>query len=436
MEGLLRKEVKINFGDLLRFLLKKWKAAVIFIIIGALIGGIFSYFDADRDLSENPQQFFEQLVKSGDIDLKKINTYNDYCKLYSEKEALSKSSVILGMDSGNVYIGSKTVCFKASRADINSVAARYTSAAESSDNLLALIEASGLDCSEAEMSALFTAELKDNTPSASSVYIYDYYGDTSSAVVKYVVKAPTQGSRDAMMEVLSDIVSDANEYCAGDFSGYWISDIYTNTYITEDSGIAQAQMDVLKDRSECLSVINSLYDSMNKSEKLYCRYIGGLLPENTGKLPKIAGMIAAGAIAGLIVGFLFVFFKYKNDPTVKSAEDISDGLGLNVIGSYNGENKEYIFTKLRELMDKRIVLSIDDDNPVTEEIISYIIEHDPRFVVHRDISQDADAFTEMMVSDRVVIVAKLWTTTKDGVAAQYNTAKSYGRKASDVLVIE
>ena len=83
------EEKTIDLKELLYYVLKHWKKILLWCLLGALLGGLFSLTQKQKTLDD---------LDVASLDMEKIAQYNQYQQLFEDLTTQKENSAVLNMD--------------------------------------------------------------------------------------------------------------------------------------------------------------------------------------------------------------------------------------------------------------------------------------------------------------------------------------------------
>ena len=342
----------IRFRDVFWYIISKWKVVIIVVLIGAIIGGAYSFLKADKSISVdsleiNKDTTVEELLASVEdlpfdegtrllqatltqADLNNMQIYYDYIDMYNLQSTYVNSLDLTKMDPHESYYSQYLFYISSdSSADINAITKMYVT------RLNDLREKYGTLFS-------YTSEVYSSVPESGLNASTIQYSKPSSVLVVGLYGAPKDACL-SEMDTITDFVYGLHDEVCKALSDHDISKIAESCYKVTNTAV----LDMQKSNTDYLSTlnngINNQYKVFSVGGQAFVRYVANnsdlngleVLETNsqetsedksvkeTDKRNRISfKMVGAGAIVGLIAIIIILAIVYCASNKVKFEDNI------------------------------------------------------------------------------------------------------------------
>lgn len=449
-------ETEIDLLGLSIFLLKKWRKLIVFFIVGALVGCGISIYKM-KTMEVDKIETYLSGLKDEEIDVDTVKIYNEYKTLYESALKRKETSIVLNMDQNNVYMSNLEYFISCEYSRIDEVIGYYSSLINESDNLTAILDASGLNCAKNDIKELITVSCQkielDN-----QIISGDNPLDIRSANYYVNITAP---SEDVLIKITDEILKiiDGSEVYFKEFvpnfslvkTGDAISFGYSATVASQRAEFVANGQDLLKKSTE-------LYDNMSDDEKLYYNYNFNkeeFLKEYENGFSVKYPLI--GAFALMILAAICYSVEFILDKSIKTEDEIKNSLGLSVIGRIdkseykshidkmihkiecigmaNGNTDEYIKSLLNYSEYNSVGVCFDNRCRFATDLANSITKDSEKIKLVGNIAEKEEALTKLKSCDSTVFILCLGKTNKKTLLTYIDVCKRIGKEITGTIVI-
>ena len=426
---------EIDLIELVKYLLKKWKFFALVIILGAAAALAVNFVqvkNADAQMLSDyvENEFSEEDIHSFQTEL--VNQTVKYKTSLTSYDSIADERLALQMDASDVYTLRMTYLISADNYTIDAAGAYYRQLFATTESRQRIMKAIGDDCTESDIDDLLivsyetlnnviTTDDGSATPATGELDICCYTVNEESAkavedTVKEIISAG-EGSGPAPEAEVS-FLSDSITY------GY-VSDIFDISY------------DYFSKREKYVESITNLEKSLSADEIYYVDYLSGEDYQigETGKMNVIKyGVI--GAFLGAVLLGVYYCCRFIFGKEIKNLGDIESLRAPRIIARYPENTKEYILSALEAVDGEKLLLSVDDVIEDREAWTSFAAAENARIIVSGSLDKNPDAIAKAKDANAIVLVVKIWKSSKNSLRQQLISAEGMGKKVEGIIVEE
>lgn len=358
---------EIDLLDMLFYLMKRWRALVVAVIIGAVIGGgIYMLKKSEQDKqvqqkaeisTETPEKAAAEYDISDETKTSMDIAYA-YREYYESQLEYSRTSVIMQLDPYKLDTGILKYRISAGY-DTGLISTRYQDIMNDDAAMEKLIEASGLDCGVEDIRELLGCSTTEE--STSPIYVNgseDELSVVKNTFVTYTVVSTSESSCEAMLGALDECVAALNEELTKEYDSYTYDRISSQVKQVINSDYLSRQKSVMDALNSYLSTMKQYEDAFSDEEKEYYNavYLSQgradaaedsesaeaaapvTTPAENAPVSPAKWLVIGIALCVLLWGMFYVI-KYLFDKHIKTPHEVRSSYGLPVIGriSMNSE---------------------------------------------------------------------------------------------------
>lgn len=446
-------EVEIDLVDMFFYVLKKWKAIVIWGIIGLILGCGFSYYKmVQMDLANLGTYFVKLEEKNADaINEDNITIYIDYKALYDGLLEYGKKSVVLNMNPNEVYSASAN--FYYSCEDIKTAESFFNSYLNT-EAYEALVEASGIVCETNDIKDMVSFWFLKSTEN-NLIVDSAYREEKQTGTLNVSAFAPTEEALDGMMKQLKVLVESANKELKQNgerFETYFLNE---NESFGYSSSVVSRQQEFINNKVSYLKNATDYMDKFSDDEKLYLAYY--YPDENTkiktGFSKKWPVIFAVGLAFGGAAVYAVVFIL---NGKIDCEGDMSFVKNLYVIAFIEGKEKkgldkvfekwsrgilppsssiEYAIEYINKLEAKNIAICYNYDNELAKNVAAKVKEQCKEKVELVGSMTERESLGQVLNADEIVSIVCFGATKKADLLRSLEVCKQFKKEASKFIVI-
>ena len=357
-------EREVSIRGLLFSVLKRWKALIAILLIGAVMGCVVSFVDMRQDKKAIMKEKIAKISEEK-LDKEKIRLYADYVDLYEDQVKHDDNALMMKLDPESVWTGGAEWFITADEDVIDEICARINSALQRDGVLGEILARSGLDCSEEDFRGIIQFAAEKVIPDQQIV------GEATESRMKYAQESVSVWYSDEeicgnILEALLELAEKTDRELASEYSASYmirqIGDYMTYGY-SED--VRTAQVNAVKTRQSYLDSVTKLKKDLSEDEKDYYSfyYKHSVEKEEEEATVGFSKLWPAAFAVGLaFVGALWFAILYILDGHLKDEEELGTMFGLKVLGvTEDGEKYGAIDAWLRKLENKRNLRAVDGE---------------------------------------------------------------------------
>ena len=436
-------EDEIDLKDLLLFVLKKWRVILIGLLVGIILGAIFSLVKMNEG---TPAAALRELNKLGssDINVNNIRTYANYKRLYEESLEYEDNSILFNLDANNVFTAYLSYSFTSSAKDEDTIKEYYLGFLSRDNNLNRIKERSSKDYSLNNIKDLISINSTDEVSLSNNTSIFisnkSEYG--FGKIIISIMDKDEEFVRNAK-ETIEDIITENDRILRNRYTDYFLTKINDNVVFGYNSDLLQRKMDRINERQDLFNALTNIESKLKDNDKLYYSYyydydnvFANVKPHFSLKWPVIIGFVSAVAVCG------FYFVLYLFNSKVKNEDELRNRFSMPLLGvvkedkiEYKGIDKilnnfekyEYVdYTYLSDLLkslDKKILICNEE-----EKFNEVLKKMDKKIKVCGYLDNDSKALDALKERDGIVIISKNGDTDINRIERQFELAKKLNKE--------
>lgn len=421
-------EEVVDLKDLCIYILKKWREILIGLLVGLILGCLFSFYNMQKN---DPIKRINSILNNIDsINVNNVNKYAELTEIYKENEDYLADSILMSLNQDNVYTGTKTFSINSDSSGLSSYN-NFLSNEFLTDKRWGNLKYKDIDLQHLLDLLTFT---KSYTVLSDGKYaetiVLKVYGDNQDLVK-------------SIMDVAEEILVDFAQNHNYDFNILQNSIVYGS-----DNTLVNLQREKTNAQQSLLSSLTTLKSNFNSDEELYYSYIFDydnfikLKPSFSMKYPAIFAVAFAILVAG------YYFMKYLFDTHVKTEDEITNKFKLsslatikvskdsnNVIdkmidklNKVDTNDYSYLKSVIKNLNNKKILVCngfIENDEDLKQL--------DKRLVVLGTLDNDEKAIDALKSVDGVILTNKYWKTNSNSLQKQIDILKKNNKDIIGVI---
>lgn len=288
---------EFDLFDMILSLFGHWRSLLLAVIVGILLGsGLYILQQLLVEAEPEIIEAHEYEPSEGEVGTMEMAA--EYRKLYESQLAYKRNSVLMHLDTDQIYEG-KITYYLYSGSDTAYFSFLYQNLINKSDVLEQMRKAGGLDCDERYLKELLSSVsvrvddyyVKENP----NLFLEDEKYIAKNVVLEFKVIYDDQKVCEDMLKVLSDAVEELDEECSELYSDYVLK--------TVSNDVTQSvRSDVLDLQRSCADVLNMYKDGIAKYENLFSEdakkyYETEYLGKNTGETEKVEEVVAQSGVS-------------------------------------------------------------------------------------------------------------------------------------------
>lgn len=437
----------IDLKELMLYILRKWRVLIALGLIGVILGGCYGFLKPEKKQTG---------LNLDTIQIKEVDQYARYQRLYEDQLAWEEESVFLNLDPTDACYASKIYLLRANEADLPVIGEMYQAILQSGDAIEALIEASGLDCSQRAIGELASISFGRLEAAEETVLILSDVQKRGAEVAISVV-APDEVSSQAMLAYLDGQVQAMNGRVAAEFDGASCELLSENSgrgYVAE---IETAQKDSTEKLAGYVTKLTTLKKTLTSDDLTYygIAYQGKTMNEEASGSSR--AWLKWAIVIGVVFGFLGVCVYgvlFLADGHIKTADELL-AYGLHpfaVMADEQARRKKnpidrllapksrvndtaYLTRALKGLKLEHVMLSGSTEDEMVAALLSKMKAEDGSLLTGAMLSMDAAAQETAAQADGVVLLVHLWKTRRDDLEQEIRICQKLGYPVLGTVVI-
>lgn len=475
------KERTIYIRDLLITICQRWRSLFVCLLIGAIVLGVYGWWTSGNETIRTQEQAQNQGDRLGPERKSVIESYASDI-VFSTQQMIwqgeyNKNAKIMQLDPFHLYVFEVTYYIDNSDDGLSSskreaLALSYLAKLQESflgEKVTAVVEKEAYSEQKDyyESPQLIQVDKEELKNGILTFRLYDSEEQTET----------TQKLKTAMQAVKEKVQSELGEH---------------QLLLIGESGFAYADLDILFIQETNTQRINDLTERIdtikkmviNSEEQKYLDYLTSSFGKNAEDKPQETRSVKVqrhfrlkyiiiGAFLGLILAAIVILVKYLTSNAVKSQREIEETIGLQVLGSFEGNSPFYlkrktkpdqwlrkkknktkdrisaeemadvIATKIKIESEKadlhNLCLAVDkkvfDNSDFLEQLIDKI-GGVPVVEVIRNIPEQSVGLEEMAAMDGAVLIEQIDRSGFDDLIRINELCRSYSVKVIGSIVVE
>lgn len=258
------KEREIDLIDLLVEILLHWRMFIVWMLIGAILSGAYSFAHSRNDIKVQQAQTIAPEERFSEEVMQNVNYAVAYEKIYQEKQTYLEKSPLMNIDSTHVSKAEAVIAISAEDAEKNyDIKKIYENILQSSELITYVSENTGIETVGLDEIILLAP---DPTPSnARNVIVTEAKINSFRIIVKYYDKEQCQN----ILNTIITFLKDKQPVIENTFGEYEFIIIDSSFGIVSDEEIADKQRITLDDIRVIKKTISDLKTAFTDSEQHY-----------------------------------------------------------------------------------------------------------------------------------------------------------------------
>lgn len=416
----------IDLYDLFLNIIKKWRSIVIALLVGLLLGSVFSLYKyKSNDVNSKIAQMKSNITDTNEFNVRK---YKDSVDLYESKLNNSERSVLLNLDCYSVDKGFVKYSFigdDEASTYLNSEFNTYLSNEDLWKNILDKYQEYEIDTLLECIKIDIDVQTLDENNNVNN-FKFNVYGKSEAFV----------------NDALSNLESIINSFASDSKRYYTINKLKQSVTKGYDSSLYDIQKKDKDSRENLLKLVNTLKTNLSADESTYYGYTydhDNFVKTKSSfslKWPLLFGIAFSIMMAGIhFLRYLFVD-EVRTEDEITNKYQIPLLATLNVDGKeYNGIDKiinsfnrvnynseDYLKTIIKSLKNKKLLISNNYDS--VNDMLANIGKD---IVICGSLETDDNSIKKLHNSDGVVLVLKPNETKNSSIRRQIEIVKNFGK---------
>ena len=421
----------VDIKDLIKYILSKWRHILIGLLIGLLLGSIFSFYKASKTNVQDRVTKMENNIDQ--VNIANINKYVDTQKIYEDSIKYNQESILMKLDSGNVYISRPTYSCVTNEDGLKNIK-KYLNSHQIDDDLwkefLNKYSINNVEYVVELLDLEFEYTTLANGTYSDQITVY-IYGETKDFV------------KDATI-VFDELITRCS--LANDVT---ITKINESIYSSSSSKVSSAQSKQSNNRKQLLTLMSSLETNFNEYEKTYYSYnydYDNFINSGKASFSKKWPVFLGAAFSVLVVGIYFFIYLFSGQ--IKTEDEINNKYKLSTLATIDLNNSRkntidkfidklnkpntndysYLKSVIKNLGNKKILLCNEFD-----EYNDDLKKLDKRLVVCGTLDSDEKAIDALKGVDGVILTNKYWKTTNSRLQKQIDILNKNNKEIIGVI---
>lgn len=366
-----KDDIVINFRDLTVHILRRWRSAVIGVLIVTLLAGVFGHLKDQRSYEASLAAEKDKVatVQLDELSLANANQVLQYQKLYEQQAEYNRESLLMQIDTGAV--NTRTLSYLVTGAKSYVTAAMYQTHLSSLTMYEDIAAAVAPNSNPSHIMELVTVSLQ-----------YDSGADAVAdhAMINIRIIAPTKELCAAIALPIKQQMQTLRPTVTSALDSHSLTLAADTVQLITDNSLKSTQQNNLNNCNTLRNNLKSAKDALTSDEKAYVEQmtaIDKVDDADTAELtpPSInVKMLILGFAAGLVLMVGLHALGYVFSRKLKSREDFAERYGLFVFGCLcDDEEKRVSLTErlIRRLFFKKErVLSAQDRLALAQQQIT------------------------------------------------------------------
>ena len=460
----------IDLKELMLYILRKWRVLIALGLIGALLGGCYGFLKPEKE--QTP-------LNMDKIQIKEVDQYARYEQMYADQLAWEEESVFLNLDPTDACYASRIYLLRAPETDLTVIGEMYRVILQSGGTIDALIEASGLECSQRAIRQMVSVDFRrlqeeraerqdlsdmqnSDTELSTSVIAPDELfvisgSQERGAEVSVSVVGPDEETCQAMLAFLDGQIDAINKRISAEFGNASCEMLAENSgrgYVAE---IEAAQLESTEKLAEYAAKLTTLKKTLTSDDLTYygIAYQGKTMNEEASGSSR--AWLKWAIVIGVVFGFLGVCVygvMFLVDGHIKTADELL-AYGLHpfaVMADEQARRKKnpidrllapksrvndtaYLTRALKGLKLEHVMLSGSTEDEMVAALLSEMKAEDGSLLTGAMLSMDAAAQETAAQADGVVLLVHLWKTRRDDLEQEIRICQKLGYPVLGTVVI-
>lgn len=421
--------LEIDLFDLVKDIFKKWKVLLVFALIAAILGCLFSLYQIKKPVPA-PEVIADNLKSS--LTQEEINDVEDaakiistYRNMFAKQKAYIDNSIYQNLDPYS--IDTLTITYYVD----NHYQVSYPIINET-NTLIPIIQTYSSIFDEDAFFSDIAAKYNVDSAYIQELVSVDYINEdeTETGVFDVVIYAEDENMLLDLGDYVKKGIDEKKSEITGIYGDYDISLVSEARGKTVDSEMAKLQ-------SESMERITLITKSITEEEKAFSGdkllYLKFLIHEDSEEKVSFAKNMAVGAVMGFVLGALYCAYKYFSSGTIKTDDEIKEILKVDSFG--NLDNPDYMLSKINSVVSandcKRIAIVTTGND---EDLLKLADDVSCDVLVLNDVLNSKEEFEKLALCDSAIMVEKLKSSKRKEVIARKSAISSADAKLLGVIV--
>ena len=332
------KEREIDLIDLFVEILLHWRIFIVWILVGAIISGAYSFVHSRNNVELQQTQTLAPEEWLSEEEIQNVDFAFAYEKIYLEKQTYLEKSPLMNIDSTSVSKAEATIAISAEDAEKNcDIKKIYEDILHSSELIKYVSENIGIETVGLDEIILSTSNLTSSGISTISNALNESNINSFRIIVKYSDNVQCQNILDTIITFLKD----KQPVIENTFGKYDFIIIDTSIGTVSDKEIADKQKAVLNDISSMKKTISDLKTAFSDSEQQYYALLtsnGELNQEQASPSEAVPSSgisikyVLFGAIIATFLYALWLFIIYIFDTKIRYTDNLQELCSIPQLG--------------------------------------------------------------------------------------------------------
>lgn len=461
--------VEIDLIDIMFYLMRHWRSFLVAVVVGILFGCGLSALR--RPSAETVPNIVEKYVPD-ERELKNMGMASEYQRLYDAQFAYKENSLMMQMNTDNVYEG-KLRYYLSAGNDTEYINLLYQNIVNSEEVLSVLGKAAGLQCDDKYIKEILTCIVSRGedfyVSNASESFLEDGNFVAQNVVIDYRITYDNSDDCAKMLDALSDEVEKLHEECLENYDDYDFRKVSSDV-------TPAVRPDILSSQKNCMDMLNTYQTNVERYEDAFSEdamtyYEVEYLGKTVEQVAEEGETVAASAISGKVlikwgIAGVFLFcicwggalvLGYIFDKRIKTPGALEKIYHLSIIGRLSdlsiakrgvdgwiqrlknrygalSDNMEYVACAIQALSKSSIVLC-GNNGGFAGQLTESLAQKSVNVLEGGYIHQDKDALAKAKESDGIVMVVWLNDTTYDEIQRELSVCRAQNIPVLGVIVI-
>lgn len=438
------EEMEIDLIDFLFYLLRRWKSLVAMILLGAVLGSAFYVVKTTKAANDVVEDYQPDTDTEANMKLAA-----QYRRLYDQQIDYNEHSIIMQMDSNQVYEGTLTY-YLAAGEQTELLGQLYTNVINDENVVAELKKAAGLTCDDQYVKELISCTTSKDTVNENSSLSGSVVNDIqvkvtgeqiSNVVITYQIDYLDKETCEKMTEVLQSAIESTTQEYQTIYGSYIFDELQMTVAVTVDQNCLNQQRISTTLVENYLTKFTNLENGFSDTEKTY--YETAYLKaeqeaegvqisdgENRISVMDLIKWMMIGIFGFAVLWGAYYFFKYLLDPSIKTLEEVKN-MQLPIIGQVENEIEhlnliermerkkngpydtvEYLAATVESLPEENILLCVNSVVEEEKQLGAALEQRAEKLHVIASIQSHADVLEQIKYTDGVILCVKLGKTSR------------------------
>lgn len=467
-ENFYNDEAEINLLDLMFYLMKRWKTLMVAILMGALLGsGVYMMKKPDpkAGLEEITEYEVDPIVQES------MNLAYQYRQLYQNQLEYNENSILMALDANEVYVGELKYYISAGD-DTEYISLLYQNLVNSDDILSKLKDAGNLECDKQYVKEIVTCSTNRGTDSYVNSIMEEVLGSSSyiakAAVINYRIAFSDRADCEAMLQVVRDEVEKIDQSCMENYKNYELQKAHDGVMLSMDNNISKEQEKNISSLNSYLNTFKNLESSFTEEDFAYYQveYLNEVDEEE--EIPEeVLQPETENPVKWIVIGIFlmcvlwggYYLVKYLLDKNVKTADELQDYYGLQILGRLElcrpekkgltgwlekaerksrgkADTVEYVAAAIDALNVEKVLLCTEQGNSELKETAAALQQQCTGVKVGNMVHVDSESLEAAKASNGVVILVGIGYTNQRELRRSLDVCRQQKIPVLGVVAVE